>query len=579
MHKTYEERYGIEKMKLKNKIIFTALFPLLVLDLVLGLITILSLRNTTLESTYDGLHSTALSVREYITNIDPGAYEVKGGALFKGSSHISGHYSFVDEIVEESHVDVSVFYGNERFLTSIKTKDGERITGSSAPESLYTKVATDKNVFFSENMDIAGTEYVCCYIPLFYNGESVGMIFAGKTRDNTFSGLAKTQNFFMLVSVVVVAMATISVVIISSKTVKRIKVGINVMEKLADGDLTVKVKKSALASKDETGEITRAVVKLRNKLSEIVGSIVGYSDALRAEAETLSANTTRTLDSVSQVDYAVNEIANGASSQAEETQNATSAVLEMGELISQTVEESEKLAALSDNMIESSNEVLEHLNNLDGINKQAQQAIEEIYVQTNTTNESALKIQEATHMITAIADETNLLALNASIEAARAGEAGKGFAVVASEIQKLAEQSNASANEISEIIALLIEDSNTAVETMNNVKEVMNVQSESVTRTNELFNAMKEDMNTSVDSIKVISKHAQVIDESRLTVVDVVQNLSAIAEENAASTEETSASITEVKELSEYIGERAERLDDVSADLSESMKIFKCNNN
>ena len=145
------------------------------------------------------------------------------------------------------------------------------------------------------------------------------------------------------------------------------------------------------------------------------------------------------------------EIADGANSQAEETQKATENIILIGTMVEETVGQVEKLSENAQAMQKAGDEAIETLKQLDSTNGKTKEAIDRIYAQTHTTNESALKIKEATTMIAEIAEETNLLSLNASIEAARAGEQGKGFAVVAAQIQKLAEQSNESARQIEEI--------------------------------------------------------------------------------------------------------------------------------
>ena len=142
---------------------------------------------------------------------------------------------------------------------------------------------------------------------------------------------------------------------------------------------------------------------------------------------------------VEQVDRAVGDIATGATSQAQETQNATENVIAMGNMIEDTNAEAERLNGNAQQMKDSSDQAMQILKELNEINDRTKQSIEEVYTQTNITNESVQKIKEATVLIASIAEETNLLSLNASIEAARAGEQGKGFAVVASQIQKLAE--------------------------------------------------------------------------------------------------------------------------------------------
>jgi methyl-accepting chemotaxis protein len=225
-------------------------------------------------------------------------------------------------------------------------------------------------------------------------------------------------------------------------------------------------------------------------------------------------------------------------------------------------------------MKEAGDSATETLSQLEQINAKTREAIDVIVEQTNTTNSSAGKIREATNLITSIAEETNLLSLNASIEAARAGEQGKGFAVVASQISKLAEQSNESARQIEAIIDSLISDSAKSVETMDEVQKIMEEQSEKVGQTVEMFGKVKEGINTSINGISNIAEKTRKLDDARVNVVDVVQNLTAIAEENAASTEETSASVTEVNNVVLNISKDANDLDEIALKLKQQIDLF-----
>ena len=275
------------------------------------------------------------------------------------------------------------------------------------------------------------------------------------------------------------------------------------------------------------------------------------------------------------MERAVSEIADGANSQAEETQKATENVILIGSMVEEAGRQVEKLGANAGIMQRAGKEADNTLKHLDETNIKTREAIEKIYQQTHTTNESALKIREATTMITSIAEETNLLSLNASIEAARAGEQGRGFAVVAGQIQKLAEQSNESARQIEEIIDSLIHDSEEAVTTMDSVREIIAQQSENVEKTGAGFAEVKKGIDSSLESVQAITSSINKMDEARVNVVDVVQNLTAIAEENAASTEETSASATEVTATIQNMSDQAEQLKGVAVELDRSMKIFK----
>lgn len=346
--------------------------------------------------------------------------------------------------------------------------------------------------------------------------------------------------------------------------------------KIADLDFTEDPAQARLNRRgDESGAMSRASSRLREELANVVAAIKAQSLQLHQSAGELSTHATDTAENVTQVDKAVQEIANGSTEQAHETQKATENIIMMGDMVEETNAEIEELRNEARTMRTAGEQASKTMQTLDEINQQAIGSIEIIYDQTHTTNESAKKIREATNLITDIAEETNLLSLNASIEAARAGEQGRGFAVVAGQIQKLAEQSNASAKQIEDIINLLIHDSEEAVKTMDSVKTVMTEQSENVNKTTLIFSDVQESIAKTIEIIRTIVKKMEMLDGARTSVVNVVQNLSGIAQENAASTEETSASVTEVGNIVVEISENAEQLKKIADELEADMRIFK----
>ena len=351
----------------------------------------------------------------------------------------------------------------------------------------------------------------------------------------------------------------------------------NMVAKLADLDFTDKdhLQKTMDKKKDETGVMGKAIGVLRTELADAVRNITGQSRKLYEAASTMNSSAAQTVESVEQVEKAISEIAQGATSQAQETQTATENVIVMGNMIEEAGKEVESLRENAGAMRDAGNRAMEILEELGKINQNTKEAIGIIYEQTNTTNTSVLKIKEATDMITDIAEETNLLSLNASIEAARAGEQGRGFAVVAGQIQKLAEQSNESASQIAEITSALIKDSTRAVETMQQVRDIMDEQSDKMTQTDEMFRQVDKGVSNAMDSVVNITGKIENLDDSRGKVVDVVQNLSAIAEENAASSQETSASVAEVGNIVIDISENAAQLKDIAQGLEQSVKKIR----
>lgn len=390
----------------------------------------------------------------------------------------------------------------------------------------------------------------------------------------------ESTNKFIRMCLIAGIAATLSFSVIAyifiSILLKPITIVTNLINRMSEMDFTDgNEAEKLLRKKDETGVITNALMHLREGLISIINDIRKQSRLLYEASAKLDENARDTVSTIEQVDNAVSDIANGATSQAQETQSATEDVIIMGNMIQETTTQVSILKGNADEMRKSSEEARKILNELIKENGRTRESIDEIYRQTNTTNESALKIKEATTIITSIAEETNLLSLNASIEAARAGEQGRGFAVVAAQIQRLAEQSSESAKQIEEITNMLINDSTMAVNTMQVVKENMDLQSNKMAQTDKMFENFNSGVNASIDGVAHISDKTDGLDSSRVRVVDLIQSLSAIAQENAASSEETSASMTQVSNIVMDISENANKLKDISTQLEQVVQVFQ----
>lgn len=421
---------------------------------------------------------------------------------------------------------------------------------------LFKGVAKYASYYIGSNMD---------YIVIVTTDESEALSSVSMVMQRTLGGSAAALVFYSIIGFLIAAII-----------VKPIEKATKMIVKISELDFTDRenLQASLKRRKDETGVMAKAIGTLRKELADVIRSITGQSVELHDASNAMNNSAYETSQSVDQVEKAINEIAQGATSQAQETQTATENVILMGNMIEETNNEVEKLRNNARSMRDSGDKALNILAELNNINQKTKEAIQTIYEQTNMTNESALKIKEATDIITDIAEETNLLSLNASIEAARAGEQGRGFAVVASQIQKLAEQSNDSARQIADIINLLITDSEKTVETMEDVKAVIEQQNEHVINTGKAFMEVKTGIDSSVESVREITAKTKQLDDARVKVVDVVQNLTAIAEENAASTEETSASASEVGAIMGTISDNAQQLNTIADELKNSIKQF-----
>ena len=417
-----------------------------------------------------------------------------------------------------------------------------------------------------------GTQkYAACYV------SENGFIFVMTADDTDLLKAANKLQARGLGTAVVVLIFGVFVAWICARRMTRPLIRVtSAVDRIAGFDLTEDPELIALdKNKGETGAIAHAVLHMKQALRSMVQQIREESANIHQASGQLEENATATSGNVDSVETAVNEIATGATSQATETQRATEDVVMMGTMIENTSTQVENLNSTAVEMSNASASARDALEELNHINEKAIESIEVIYQQTHTTNESALKIKDVTELIASIAEETNLLSLNASIEAARAGDAGKGFAVVASQIQKLAEQSNASTKKIDDIIHMLLTDSENAVHTMEEVREVMHQQSEKVEQTKQVFDSLNQGIDQSISGMEAISEHTRQLDHARENIVDTVQNLSAIAQENAASTEETNAVVMEIGGVMQQISGNAQELRRIADILEKNMETFK----
>lgn len=574
MEKVQKKKKGL---KLKGKLLLLCLTPLVILSVIIFLVSFINFKNLVVDEIMKGLATVAVSTENVFIQQDKGDWHLEGDVLYKGEHNISEELEIVDDINKVNGYVATVFYGDTRYLTSVVNEDGSRAIGTKAGDAVIEQVLEKGQSLESENVEILGGKYYAYYLPLYNDAadKPVGMLFVGASQADVEKRINTTTAIVLGVCVAGTIACAVLIWVVLSVILKAIGKGIGFLEDVAAGDLTKRLDSKYVERADEIGNLSRSITGLQEQLVGIVRGIQTQSDELTGASDTMKVRMNETSDNVVQVERAVEEIATGAGSQAEETQNATENVIFMGNMVEETAGEVESLLKNAEQMLSAGRSAAETLQELSRINDKTKESIDVIYEQTNTTNASAIKIREATTLITAIAEETNLLSLNASIEAARAGEQGRGFAVVAAQIQKLAEQSNESAMKIEEIINLLIHDSDKAVETMDEVKKIMTEQSEHVKQTDAIFKDVISGIRASSDGISKISDMTERLDKARNEVVDTVQNLTAIAEENAASTQETSASTSEVTNAIGAIAEQSEKVAGISKEIHERMGYFR----
>ncbi len=415
-------------------------------------------------------------------------------------------------------------------------------------------------------------------VPIYVDGEQIGVFNIGLSMDGVYSAI--TKNVILITSIAVFIFAILGAVLtkVSGTISKPIVELTENVEKLANYNLSFDGESQTnryMERKDEIGSITRALFQMQTNFVELIKHVFDSSQQVASSSEELTATSQQSSLAAEEVAKTVEDMAKGTGDQAKNTEQGADYINQLGTLI---VQNQQKIVTLNkstrvvDNYKNEALEIMSDLVEKTELNNKSVKEVEEII--TNT-NESAEKIDAASQMIKSIAEQTNLLALNASIEAARAGNAGKGFAVVADEIRKLAEQSNIFTKEITSIIRELTSKAGYAVTTIHEVGKNVTSQAISVENTNQKFSGISnaiEDMN---EVILTINNSGQSMERKKNEIIEIIENLSAIAEENAAGTEEASASVQEQTASMEDIANASEALAKLSQEMQESISRFK----
>ena len=562
-------------MSIKKKILSITIIPVLLLGIVSIFLTFTTVKGALIDQIEEALKGTAAATLAAYDQNTGDYLQTSNGDIWKGSYNISKSESLVDRIKKNTDMDVTFFYGNERIMTSAADSDGNRILGSPAGDVIITKVLQNGEEYFSENVSLEGNGY---YMPVYQNGsdsEIIGMVFVGTDKAQKDAVINRILGSIVMAVIVIMLVCIAFAMKMALSMSSNIQSSIQVVEELAQGNLKVWVDEKLLARKDEIGALSKVTITLRDAMQSVIREISENAKHLSTASDVLGMAADTTNGTMTQVKDTVAMIVDNSTQQAETSKNTSEQMKLMGENITQTAQEVGILDENAQQMQQSGSRAAETLMKLMKINGEVEHTIKEVQEQTNRTNDSVNKIYEATALITSIAEETNLLSLNASIEAARAGESGRGFAVVADQIKKLADQSNESSREIGETTQVLMEDSAKAVENMQQMQQILQNQSESMQATQNIVEEVLSGIRSSMSGIGQIKTSTKRLDDSRSEVVEAVSALSEIAGNNVEGTKKTYDETEAVAGTFKQVYESAEQLRQIAEQLVQSIDYFK----
>lgn len=387
--------------------------------------------------------------------------------------------------------------------------------------------------------------------------------------------LADRLHSIMLgINVVTFAFVLIVLIVITSFLLKDITKILNVCNVLRTLDLRNRENLKEYCGKSETGKISASVLELAESLAGVLSDVRQSETSLSNNVEAVKAYISNTEELTQKIVVSMSEISQGASDQAEDILVAAEEVSKISDLIE---ENNVSLANLKDGSAEmelTSQNAIEILNSLSQMSETTEAAISLINEKMDMTNKATEEIAVATDLITNIASQTNLLAINASIEAARAGDSGRGFAVVAEEIKMLSDQSEQSASKIRDIISSLISTVEEANKAVKNVSDIITRQNKDIEDTEKAFSRVMSCVKKSEQQVEEISNKNDVLGEAKDTITELISNLSAIAQENAAMSCESNLSMEDLGREMTSIMSEIDKTSQVAEELNANMGKF-----
>lgn len=427
------------------------------------------------------------------------------------------------------------------------------------------------------NSEVTGTDnYIydkTSYLTTYYKIGDTGLVLLGMMPTSDLNSAARNVILFtvlIVLAAVVIAFGTgIFIANSMSRTINQI---IKASEQAASGDLTVRLKTSR---KDELGKLTGSINSMISSMRALIEKTFSVSEKVTNSAFTLSSTSEHVSAISADITRAIQEIAQGAAEQATDSENGVEKIRELADKINVVSENAVMIEQLTKSTMEITNVGLTSINDLNSKANETTVISKEIVRDILELDKQSKSIGSIIKVIGKIADQTNLLSLNAAIEAERAGEMGKGFSVVADEVRNLAYQSMEAAKQIAAIIKNTQDMTAKTVQKAASTEAALSSQNNAVQETINIFRKILDSMENLNEKVEQINHMIMEMEENKEQAINSIQNISAVSEETAASSEEVNASTEEQLVSIEDLAAKAEELKKDASDLLQSIKQFK----
>lgn len=555
-----------KRITLKQKLIL-CFIPLFLL---FGIISFYSfykvLNNFGKENIQSKLESEAYLSYKLYDEKYKGQWNILDGKLYKGDKLVDGDFQLIDQIKENSGSAITIFMKDTRVATNVVDDNGKRIVGTKASDDVANVVLKEGKNYTGSVKILNKYNYQSKYIPLKdKDGNIIGIWFVGISVDSLITHIINTSIVALSISIIMVLLVTIVCVVVATRISKNVKKILNCLQEISSGNLLVKCD---VNSNDEIRDISENLNTTVAKIRKIIENIKTTSNVVEIASSAIASSTKEVAMVSSNVAEAIQHVAEGATIQAKDAESSLLVTQLLANKIDDIKNKSQRILNSAEEMEKKNRTGIEIVTGLKDKMNENITAVENAQEGINELSEKSQQIVNITNTIGEIADQTNLLALNAAIEAARAGEHGRGFAVVADEVRTLAEQSKGAVEDIARIVEEIKNTITISKERMEYGRKVTGESFQSVEITYNCFEQISSSVENVTREIVTLNSDMEDINDAKEQVIKSAHSMSVVAEQSAASSEEISASSQEqlsaIEEISDNIQDVIIKINDLS---------------
>ncbi len=551
-------------MGLKKKSMVAVNLAIIFACVLMGILGYISAKDGFNQALQMKAESDVKALNEILNYRYAGDWRIDGNALYKGDKKINDDNSIVDALSQVCDGKVTIFQGDTRVATTVTNAEGKRSVGTKASDTVIDAVLKRGENFVGE-ANVMGELHHAAYHPLkSASGQIIGMLFVGvSTQKNEMDSVINSFIFSTVAAIaiiVVICAGALSYII--GKIINMLDEVVNAVEKIAGGDL--RIADLEIRSSDEIGILAHGINEMRQKLKTLLLGIARSSEKVAASSEELTASSQQGAESINMVADITTEMTEAANNQSDTVNKLQDTIDAMRAKMHVLHAEADVMGNAATHSAQNAAAGMEKVNVAINMMKNVAAQVNNSAQVVGNLGKRSDEIGKIVGTISEIAEQTNLLALNAAIEAARAGEHGKGFAVVADEVRKLAEQSGSAASNISQLINTIQHDTVSAVDSIEkgntSVKEGMNF----VLETGEAFKSIENQVEKLTASVRQSMQQIDEVNTISHEILSAVENVqdttrksSDLATSVSANTQEQAATMHEISEASRSLAELA----------------------